>query len=121
MNQRVAATLLKNQGHQVTIASNGQDGLNAALGETFDVILMDVQMPVLDGWEATAAIRSGEQITGAHVPIIAMTAHAFQEDVNRCLAAGMDGFISKPFQMETLVKELARVQQVLVASPAPNS
>ncbi len=115
VNQKVAGALLRKRGHRVTIASNGQEGLHAVSQESFDVILMDIQMPVLDGWETTAAIRASERESGGHVPIIAMTAHAFREDIERCLNAGMDGFISKPFQMDALVKELDRVRKMPVA------
>jgi TMAO reductase system sensor TorS len=115
VNQKVAVAMLKKRGHHVTTASDGHEGLNAASREDFDVVLMDVQMPVMDGWEATAAIRAREQESGTHVPIIAMTAHALQEDIDRCRVMGMDGYVSKPFQMETLLEELRRVQKKLVA------
>ena len=74
---------------------------------------MDVQMPVMNGWEATAAIRARELESGAHLPIIAMTAHAGQKDIESCRTAGMDGYVSKPFQLETLLRELGRVQKKL--------
>ena len=109
VNQKVAAIVLRKRGHQVTIACNGQEGLNAAARDAFDVVLMDVQMPVMDGLQATAAIRARERLSGAHLPIIAMTAHALKEDVDRCLAAGMDGYVSKPFRIEALMEELCRV------------
>jgi PAS domain S-box-containing protein len=92
VNQKVATSLLRNRGHHVTVASNGKEGAETAAREAFDAILMDVQMPVMDGWEATAAIRAKERASGAHVPIIAMTAHIFKEDIERCLAVGMDIF-----------------------------
>jgi two-component system, sensor histidine kinase and response regulator len=114
VNQKVALSMLTKRGHQVTTASNGQEGLNAASRAHFDVVLMDVQMPVMDGWEASLAIRASEQESGAHVPIIAMTAHARKEDIERCRAAGMDGYISKPFQIETLLEELSRVMKLTV-------
>jgi len=107
--------MLKKRGHLVTTANDGYEGLNAASREDFDVVLMDVQMPVMNGWEASAAIRAREQESGTHVPIIAMTAHALQEDIDRCRVMGMDGYVSKPFQMETLLEELRRVQKKLVA------
>jgi PAS domain S-box-containing protein len=116
VSQKVAATVLRKRGHQVTIASDGLQGLNAALSATFDVVLMDVQMPVMNGWEATAAIRIRERASGAHVPIIAMTAHAMKEDIDRCLATGMDGYVSKPFHIEDLLKELHRVQEMRPAA-----
>jgi CheY-like chemotaxis protein len=81
--------------------------------ESFDVVFMDVQMPEMDGFEATAAIRRMEEATGAHLPIVAMTAHAMQGDEERCLAAGMDGYLSKPLNVKEL---LAVVQSVLEKS-----
>jgi CheY-like chemotaxis protein len=72
-------------------------------------------MPVMNGWDATAAIRARERVTGLHLPIIAMTAHAMKEDIDRCLAAGMDGYVSKPFRIEELLKELDRTQTMRIA------
>jgi PAS domain S-box-containing protein len=109
VNRKVAVAMLTKRGHQVTAASNGQEGLNALARESFDVALMDVQMPVMNGLETTLAIRAREQKSEAHLPVIAMTAHALREDIDRCRAAGMDGYISKPFQIETLLEELDRV------------
>ena len=116
VNQKVAAAVLKKRGHQVTVATNGLEGLKAVSSATFDVVLMDIQMPVMNGWDATAAIRARERLTGMHLPIIAMTAHAMQEDIDRCLAAGMDGYVSKPFQLDVLVKELDRVLEMRTAA-----
>jgi two-component system, sensor histidine kinase and response regulator len=96
VNQRVATGLLARRGHQVTVAENGREALARLDRETFDLILMDMQMPVMGGLEATAEIRRRERLTGAHVRIIAMTAHAIASDRNLCLAAGMDGYLSKP-------------------------
>ena len=105
VNQLVAARLLEKRGHTVVIAGNGREAL-AALDEPgsggFDLILMDVQMPDMDGFEATGIIRAREKSSGAHLPIIAMTAHAMKGDEERCLAAGMDGYVSKPIQVEQL-------------------
>jgi two-component system sensor histidine kinase/response regulator len=112
VNQKVAVTLLTKRGHHVTVASNGLDGLDAVSNGTFDAVLMDVQMPVMNGWQATAAIREREKALGSHLPIIAMTAHAMKEDIDRCVAAGMDGYVSKPFRIEELLKELDRVQSM---------
>jgi len=120
VNQRVAAAVLKRRGHRVTIASDGREGVNAVLSETFDVVLMDVQMPVMNGWEATAAIRARERESGSHLPIIAMTAHAMQDDIDRCLASGMDSYVSKPFQIEVLMRELDRVQDLMRMARAIN-
>jgi CheY-like chemotaxis protein len=102
VNQQVAVGLLEMRGHHVTIANNGKEALKALEQQPFDAVLMDVQMPEMDGMEATAAIRRREQTTGGHVPIIAMTAHAMKGDRERCLEAGMDGYVSKPIQPETL-------------------
>jgi CheY-like chemotaxis protein len=102
INQRIAQSLLTKRGHAVTVVSTGREALDALERESFDVVLMDVQMPDMDGFEATAAIRAREQTTGAHVRIVAMTAHAMQGDRERCLAAGMDDYISKPIDQLTL-------------------
>jgi len=103
INQAVAARLLGKRGHTVVIVENGREAL-AALEQPdfggFDLVLMDVQMPDMDGFEATGIIRAREQSSGGHLPIIAMTAHAMKGDKERCLAAGMDGYVSKPIQVE---------------------
>ena len=103
VNQLLASRLLENQGHNVVTAGNGRAALERLEKETFDLILMDIQMPEIDGFEATAAIRKKEESTGKHLPIIAMTAHAMEGDRERCLAAGMDGYISKPIKAEDLI------------------
>jgi signal transduction histidine kinase/CheY-like chemotaxis protein len=108
VNQRLATRLLEKRGHRVTLASNGREAIDAYLKETFDLILMDVQMPEVDGFEATAAIRGLESTTDRHQPIIALTAHAVKGDEERCLAAGMDGYISKPIDPVQLDEILAR-------------
>jgi CheY-like chemotaxis protein len=102
VNQRVAARLLDKRGHVVVLAGNGALALEALEQQSFDLILMDVQMPVMDGVQATAAIRQRERITGTHIPIIAMTAHAMEGDRERFLGNGMDGYISKPVQPREL-------------------
>ena len=96
VNQRVAAGLLNRRGHHVTVAQDGSEALARLDVETFDLVLMDLQMPVMGGLDATMAIRARERITGKHVRIVAMTAHAMSSDRERCLAAGMDGYLSKP-------------------------
>jgi two-component system sensor histidine kinase/response regulator len=96
VNQRVAAGLLTRRGHDVTIAQHGGEALTRLEQESFDVVLMDLQMPVMGGIEATAAIRARERVSGAHIRIVAMTAHAMTGDRERCLQAGMDGYLSKP-------------------------
>jgi len=106
VNQRLAARLLEKHGHHVTVTANGREALTALDQGNFDVVLMDVQMPEMDGFEATAAIRVRQQGTGRHLPIIAMTAHAMRGDQERCLAAGMDGYIAKPIQVKELVEAI---------------
>ncbi|HEX9462751.1 MAG TPA: response regulator, partial [Alphaproteobacteria bacterium] len=96
VNQKVASGLLTRRGHHVTVAENGREALTRLAEDTFDLVLMDLQMPVMGGLEATVAIRLGERATGQHVRIVAMTAHAMNTDRERCLAAGMDGYLSKP-------------------------
>ena len=90
VNQKVALDILSRRGHTVVVANNGKEALETLSREAFDLVLMDVQMPEMDGLEATVAIRAQEQTTGAHLPIIAMTAEAMSGDRERCLAAGMD-------------------------------
>jgi signal transduction histidine kinase/CheY-like chemotaxis protein len=102
VNQRVASGLLTRRGHQVTIAQDGAEALARLEHETFDLVLMDLQMPVMGGLDATVAIRQREQGTGQRVRIVAMTAHAMSSDRDRCLAAGMDGYLSKPIHPPTL-------------------
>jgi CheY-like chemotaxis protein len=102
VNQALASRLLEKQGYQVTVVGDGRKAL-ATLGRNkFDLVLMDVQMPEMDGFEATAAIREAEQCTGGRLPIIAMTAHAMKGDRERCLSAGMDGYVSKPVHVQEL-------------------
>jgi CheY-like chemotaxis protein/HPt (histidine-containing phosphotransfer) domain-containing protein len=101
-NQKLVLTLLKQRGHQVTVVENGRLAVETSAARPFDVILMDLQMPELGGLEATAAIRARERDTGGHVPIIALTAHAMAGDRERCLAAGMDGYVSKPLRPDDL-------------------
>ena len=98
VNRKVAIGLLERRGHHVTAVENGQQAVEAISRESFDLVLMDVQMPVLDGFAATAAIRKREAARGDHIRIVAMTAHAMKGDRERCLAAGMDDYVSKPFR-----------------------
>jgi two-component system, sensor histidine kinase len=109
VNQKLAARVLEKRGHRVTVAGDGRTALEALARETFDVVLMDVQMPVMDGFEATAAIREEERRTGKHLAIIALTAHAIKGDEERCLAAGMDAYVSKPLQPPVLFETISRV------------
>jgi len=106
VNQLVASRLLEKEGHHVTVAPDGREVLAALSRENFNVVLMDVQMPEMDGFEATTAIRTRERDTDSHVPIIAMTAHAMQGDRERCIAAGMDSYISKPIKIGELIELL---------------
>ena len=108
VNQMLAARLLEKHGYHVTVRANGCEALAALDQEAFDVVLMDVQMPVMDGFEATGAIRVREQSTGRHLPIIAMTAHAMRGDQERCLAAGMDGYLAKPIKAGELIDLVER-------------
>ena len=103
MNQVLALGILRREGHVVIVANDGQQAVAAVQSQPFDLILMDVQMPEMDGLQATAAIRDFEQATGRHTPILAMTAHALTGDRERCLAAGMDGYLSKPIRLQDLV------------------
>lgn len=102
INQRLASRLLEREGHFVIVASDGVKALEAIERESFDLILMDVQMPIMDGLEATTAIRERERTTGAHTPIVAMTAHAMAGDRQRFLAHGMDGYVAKPIHFREL-------------------
>ena len=109
VNRRVACGILEKAGHTVEVARDGRQALQILAAGSFDVILMDVQMPVLDGMETTAAIRTLERGTGTHVPIIAMTAHAMSGYEQRCLDAGMDGYISKPVRQDVLLETLRKL------------
>jgi len=107
VNQKLAVSLLQKQGHEVTVVASGKEAVEAATTQQFDVILMDVQMPEMDGFEATAAIRRHEAATGRRTPIVAMTAHALKGDREKCLAAGMDAYIAKPIRSDELFALLA--------------
>ncbi len=110
-NQKLAIGLLKRWGHTVTVVENGSEAVNTWANGGFDVILMDVQMPVMDGLEATQTIRSKEAGTNLHVPIIAVTAHAMSGDRDKCVAAGMDGYVTKPFKKQALYEALRPLVQ----------
>src|SRR5262249_42981938 len=96
VNQQVAREMLEARGHQVVVVNNGHEAVRALANGSFDLVLMDVQMPEMDGIEATKAIRLKEQGTGRRISIIAMTAHAMKQDRDRCLNVGMDGYLTKP-------------------------
>ena len=115
VNRRVASGLLKRRGHDVTVALHGGEALALLERNTFDIVLMDLQMPVMGGIDATIAIRAGEQLSGGHVRIVAMTAHAMNSDRERCLNAGMDGYLSKPINPQML---FAVIEQELDGSDA---
>lgn len=102
VNQQIARRLLEKRGHTVVLVADGRAAVDRLEHESFDLVLMDVQMPIMDGVEATAAIRARELKTGGWLPIIAMTAHAMKGDREKYLAAGMDGYISKPVQKQAL-------------------
>jgi CheY-like chemotaxis protein len=108
INRLVAVRLLEKRGHTVVVAVNGRDALEKLDQDCFDLVLMDVQMPEMDGFEATAMLRENERATGYHVPVLAMTAHAMQGDRERCLAAGMDGYVSKPVNVDNLFSTIER-------------
>ena len=111
INQKVACGMLEKRGHQVEVANNGREAVAAVERSTYDLVLMDVMMPEMDGFEATAAIREIERTSGGHMPIVAMTAHALKDDRKRCLAAGMDDYLSKPVQAKALYAMLESVTQ----------
>jgi two-component system, sensor histidine kinase and response regulator len=130
VNQKLAVKLLEKQQHRVTVADNGLLAVKAwqeASAEPYDLILMDMMMPEMDGLEATRRLRELEQGTGTRIPIIAMTANAMQGDRERCLDAGMDGYVSKPVKPETLFGEIQRVisqdgpRETAPSSPADGS
>jgi CheY-like chemotaxis protein len=109
VNQRVAIRMLNKLGHEVVVVGNGQLAIDALQTGEFDVVLMDVQMPVLDGFQTVAAIRKQEKLTGKHQPVFAMTAHAMSGDRQRCLDAGMDDYLSKPISETSLSATLSGV------------
>jgi signal transduction histidine kinase/DNA-binding response OmpR family regulator len=121
VNQRLATRLLEKRGHRVSLAGNGREALAALEKQTYDLVLMDVQMPEIDGLEATAILRQREKETNAHQAVIALTAHAMKDDQERCLGAGMDGYLSKPIRPqeldEILDRYLAARRERAVANP----
>jgi signal transduction histidine kinase/CheY-like chemotaxis protein len=118
VNQKVAARVLERRGHRITLANNGAEAVTLFARDKFDLILMDIQMPEMNGYEATTAIRDRERTTGAHIPIIALTAHAMTGDRDRCLAAGMDDYISKPIHLEELLQKVEQFSPSTTPSPA---
>ncbi len=137
INQKLALKQLERMGHSVVVANNGTEAVALHEKGNIDLVLMDVQMPEMGGLEAATIIRLREQLTGAHVPIIALTAMAFSGDVEQCFNAGMDGYLSKPFEADklksTIADVLARLRSTVAldgsfpaidsttASPSPSS
>lgn len=120
VNQRLAVRLLEKRGHSVVVAATGLEALQALEKEAFDLVLMDVQMPEMDGLEATAAVRAKEKASGLHQPIIALTAHAMKGDREKCLAGGMDGYLTKPIRPAELEQILdLYVERRLAQGMAP--
>jgi CheY-like chemotaxis protein len=111
VNQTLAMRILERLGHKVQVVNNGKEALGRAQAEEFDVILMDVQMPEMDGLEATTAIRDAEAGTGKHIPIVAMTAHAMKGDREKCLSVGMDGYLSKPIRIDELKQAMSAIEK----------
>jgi len=107
VNQKLFVRLMEKLGHQVSVASNGREALTMHAAGRFDVVLMDVQMPEMDGLEATREIRRRERRIGAHTPILGLTAHAMKGDRERCLEAGMDSYLAKPVRADELAGAIA--------------
>jgi PAS domain S-box-containing protein len=121
-NQKLAVRMLEKRGHRVTVANNGRQALDALAGATFDLVLMDVQMPEMDGMQATARLREMEQLTGLHQPVIAMTALVMKGDRERCIAAGMDGYLSKPIrplELDEVLESVLAAGRSGPVAPAP--
>jgi CheY-like chemotaxis protein len=116
VNRTLVTALLKKRGHTIVGVVNGREAVAAFAKDAFDLVLMDVQMPEMDGLEATAAIRKLEGATGAHIPIIALTAHAMKGDREICIAAGMDEYLSKPLNP----KELFALVESLTGAQSPD-
>jgi PAS domain S-box-containing protein len=116
-NQKLIVSILSRRGHVVEIAQNGREAVDLAKRATFDVILMDVQMPIMDGFQATAILRSQEPHEADRMPIVAMTAHAMRGDRERCLAAGMDAYISKPIDSRRLIELIESIARPASDSP----
>jgi CheY-like chemotaxis protein len=118
VNQKLAQHVLEKNGHSVVVADNGATALEILERRGFDAVLMDVQMPRMDGIETTMAIRNKEKETGGHIPIIALTAHAMTGDRERCLQAGMDGYLIKPIRPGSLLEVVERLRAMPARSPA---
>ena len=127
VNQVFATDILQRWGHTVIVAGNGREAVENVIASAFDVVLMDIQMPIMDGFEATAAIRLCERDHGTHIPVVAMTAHAMEGDREQCLSSGMDAYLSKPIRPAELFALLEGLQlqgggpHVLPPAPAPQA
>ena len=117
VNRTLARRLLEKHGHTVVLVENGREALEALEREAVDLVLMDIQMPEMDGLEATAAIREREKTTGGHMPIIALTAHAMKGDREKCLAAGADEYLTKPIRTAELFEAVDRLQNTKITAP----
>jgi CheY-like chemotaxis protein len=117
VNQTLAVRLLEKRGYTVAVTGNGREALARLAQEEFELVLMDMQMPEMDGFEATAAIREMEKSSGRHMPIVAMTANALKGDEERCLAAGMDAYISKPIRTNELFATLEVILNGVAVPP----
>ncbi|HSY58057.1 MAG TPA: response regulator [Terriglobales bacterium] len=117
VNRTLARRLLEKHGHTVVLAENGREALAALERESVDLVLMDIQMPEMDGLEATAAIREREKMAGGHMPIIALTAHAMKGDREKCLAAGADDYLTKPIRTAELFEAVDRLQNAKITAP----
>ena len=118
VNQVLAVRLLEKRGYSAVVAANGRAAVEAFETQLFHLVLMNIQMSGMDGFEATAAIREAERVTGKHIPIVAMTAHAVKGDQDRCIAAGMDGYVSKAIRSMDLFTPM---ECLLANKPAINS
>jgi two-component system sensor histidine kinase/response regulator len=122
VNQMLVARLLEKRGHTVKIVANGREALESLEQGTYDLVLMDVQMPEMDGFEATGELRKREKQTGLHIPVIALTAHAMKGDRERCLESGMDGYLSKPIraqELDDLLENYITLRAAGMHAPAP--
>ena len=118
MNRLLAVRLLEREGYQLCVARDGREALAAFEANSFDLALVDIQMPEIDGFEVTAAIRRHESQHGGHLPIVAMTAHAMKGDAEECRSAGMDGYVSKPIVAARLFEEIETVLAAAHSTPA---
>jgi CheY-like chemotaxis protein len=120
VNQRLATRMLEKRGHVVEVAGNGKEAMQALERRSYDLVLMDVQMPEMDGMEATSRIRAKERLSGGRQRVVALTAHAMKGDEEKCLAAGMDGYLTKPIRPEELDQLLEKcMEKAAVQNDAP--